>query len=1086
LGLVAAAVLLLVAGRASGDPVIASCRTREVFQAGKSTGVVHLAHRLVIAESDSIEVAGRGLMRNVDYRMDYAEGIVYLKVTPLPGDSVAVAYRHLPGGIQPSYCLRPVARNSIVETEVSDEGRRRAQRPGTHDIRASGSKSVSIETGSLSGLHVNQALNLSIGGSLGGDVEIKGVLSDRDAGFTGTGSTSRIKDLDRIFMEVRSPNASARVGDLEIDESPGELLKIRRNMTGFLGSATYGAGEVVASGAASRSRYESVELRGREGISGPYVIKRPDGEPADMVKHTEKVWLDGVELRRGSEADYAIDYSRSEIYFSPKHIMRDEARIVVDYESRQNDDHRQFYFGRTRFDLGSRTSMAVSFVKEGYSPLDGDATVGGAEAGQAAPDDGEWIDGGRFVGARMGRYVLVENDTLRYYEFVGEGMGDYEVTFTLVGGDKGRYSLIQSERFDAFIHVYTGSGDYIDMVRSQPHMQAQVAHVSTSIRPVPWLEVTSEAARSEGHCLQEDESWAMKTDKAYTVAVKATHDLPDAGGLALGSIDIGAGRRSIGMNFIEFDRIRQPDFLEVWAQEPAGTFEKSDHLNVTHRVGDVLKTSFEAGTLETGMGDSRRYRAGVDLGDARLGVSASTQVARMVTDGVTRSSETNGVSARFPVRPVLISGGRNYECRMRLRDSTSTRRTEYFSRADLHGASGGLSVGVSSVSEDRDQGAGWAAYSSAMEATAEFDTKLGRALALRGGLSQRRIDYSRASGLGDRRATGADFHLNLRDVSLINGMSLDYTLTNTLSAVYATRLVRIEGGDYDSLGNYVPGAGGYAFSRYESGMQPVTHVKAGFMLELGRKGKIVLDRSVSARTLIDIEGEDAGGPLERVAVLEPGYLLNSPEAVYGLIDVRQEVVMRRSRALTVSATGHGLRLRDARCPSRMEQRRTLEFTGRVASSGLRGISASLEGKRAATRTEWSTETGVTSPTRDVSGAILSLQRNIGTAFESRMKFELTDEDRTEPRSEMLEARMRPGLTVFVGPLRWDANLGFRSVLRSEGDYTAGVLARDAVEWDSRIYTRHGRYTSLSVEYSGHRYRGLDAVHNLRASLSATF
>ena len=158
----------------------------------------------------------------------------------------------------------------------------------------------------------------------------------------------------------------------------------------------------------------------------------------------------------------------------------------------------------------------------------------------------------------------------------------------------------------------------------------------------------------------------------------------------------------------------------------------------------------------------------------------------------------------------------------------------------------------------------------------------------------------------------------------------------------------------------------------------------------------------------------------------------------------------------------------------------------VGHWNLKGMSAALEGRRYTTRTEWSTDTGVTSPTRDVSSALLSLQRSIGTAFESRFEFEVTDEDRTEPRSEMLEARLGPGLTVFVGPLRWDANLGIRSVLRSEGDYPVGVLSRDSVEWDSRIYSRHGRYTSLSVEYSGHRYRGLDAVHNLRASLSATF
>jgi hypothetical protein len=1079
-------LVVLLAGRASGEPVSVSCRAREAFEAGESTCVIHLSHRLVIADSDSLELGGKVLVRDLDYRMDYAQGIIYLKAPPVPGDSIAVCYAHLPAGMKPTYCLRSVARNSVVEAEVCDAGSRRVEKSGAHDIKASGSKSVSIETGSLSDLRINQALNLSISGTLGNDVEIRGVLSDRDAGFTGTGSTSRLKDLDRIFMEVRSTDAFARVGDLEIDESPGELLKVKRNMTGFLGSAAYGSGEVVASGAASRSRYESVEIRGRESISGPYVINGPDGEPADIVKHTEKVWLEGVEMSRGSEADYAIDYARSEIYFSPRHMIREDARIIVDYEARKNDDRRQFYFGRTSLDLGDRTSVAVSFVNEGYSPGDSDILANAPGVQQATLGEGDWVDGGRFVGAGMGRYARVELDTLRYYEFVGEGRGDYEVTFTRVGEGKGRYSFIQSEEFDAYIHVFTGRGDYTDMVRSQPRLQAQVVHLNTSVKPAPWLEVTSEAARSEGHCRQSDNTWTMETDRAYTVGLKATHRLPDLGQTSLGSLNIGAGRRSIGTNFIGFDRIRRPDFLEVWAQEPDGGFEKSNYVDVTHTLGEVLKTTFEAGTLETGVGDSRRYKAGIDLGSTTLGVTASNQAARMLVDGVTRGSESNAVAVRVPVKPVLLSAGRTYELRARLRDSTSTRRTEYFSRADLGGKYGGIRIGLSTVSEERDHGAGWMEYASIAEGKAEFDTKMGKALALRGGVSQRMIDYAPASGLGDLRATGADFHINLRDVSVLSAMSLDYRLANTLSTVYATRLVKVESGDYDSLGNYRPESGGYALSRYETGMQPVTHVKAGLMVELGRKGKVILDRSVSARTVIDVEGEDGGGRLERVALLESGYLLNSPDAVYGLIDVMQEVVMRRNRGLTVSASGRGSRLLDARCPSRKEQRRTLEFAGRVSSSGLKGVSAWLEGKRTTTTTEWHTETGVASPRRRISSGVLSLQRRVGAAFESSMKFELTNEDRTEPRSGILEARLGPGFTLFAGPLRCDANLGIRSVLRSETDVPGGKPRRDSVDWSSRVYTRHGRYTSLSVEYSGHRYQGLEAVHSLRASLSATF
>ncbi len=1080
-------ILVVLVGTAIGGPVSISCRRTEAFTAEESQHVLHLSHRLVVALSDSVFAGGETLVRGEDYRMDYAEGMVYLNRALAGGDSVHVCYAYLPPGLKPSYCLRPVGRKLDMEMDRPDSDGPPIRRQRSYDIKASGSKTVSIETGSFKELRVNQSLNLSLGGSIGEDVEVRGVLSDRDVTFDNVGSTTRLRDLDRIYMEVRSPNAYARVGDLEINESPGDLLSFRRNMTGFLGNASYGSKEFTASGAASRSRYETIEVRGKEGIAGPYLVAGGDGEQPDIVKHSERVWLDGREMARGSEADYIIDYALGEIYFNPRHIIREDARIIVDYESRENDDRRQFYFARSNLDLGSRSSVALSFVNEGYSPAGSDPLVTDSNLQPVlGSGDGAWVDGGRFVGPGKGDYIRVDLDTLGYYEFVGVGLGDYKVTFTQVGPGEGRYSYVFSEDFDTYAHVYTGTGDYTDMVRALPRVNSRVVHVKASAQPVSWMELISEAAQSEGHCEQPGEVWTMKTDRAYELGLRAAGELPEFSGVSLGSIEIDAGRRSVGPYYIGFDRLRRPDFLEFWAQEPPDGFEKSNHAGLTHRIGEKLRTAFEVGSIETGAGNSRRYRAGVDLGDETLGISASTQVARMVTGQTARGSEMNGVVLRVPLKPVQLSVGRNYELRAKLRDSTSIRRDEYYSKAGITGRYGGVHLAFSTTSEERDAGVGWFDYSSIQEGNLEIEARAGKALALRGGVSRRRTAYSEGVGLGDNQATGADLHMNLRDVSVISSMSMDYRLANTLSTLYESKLVKVGSGDYDSLGNYRPDAGGYALSRHETGKQPVTSVKAGLMLELGRKGKVILDRSLSSRTEINIEGETSGGPIERLALLQSGYLLNSSDAVYGLVDVRQEVVVRRSRALTMSISVRGSRLLDARCSMRRERKNSLELHGRVLSSGFKGMSIRLEGKTSTSESEWRTETGCVTPTRRTRLAGLNLEKSIRTGLDSRMKMEVSDEDKTEPRSHLLETRFGPGITLFAGPLRCDANLEIRRVLRSDSEVAAVTPRRDSIDWNSRINTRHGRHTSLSVEYSGHRYQGLPAVHSVRASLSATF
>jgi hypothetical protein len=119
-------------------------------------------------------------------------------------------------------------------------------------------------------------------------------------------------------------------------------------------------------------------------------------------------------------------------------------------------------------------------------------------------------------------------------------------------------------------------------------------------------------------------------------------------------------------------------------------------------------------------------------------------------------------------------------------------------------------------------------------------------------------------------------------------------------------------------------------------------------------------------------------------------------------------------------------------------------------------------------------------------ARLDVEKSIRSGFDGRLTLELSDEDRTEPRSQTLETRFGPGLTLFAGPLRCDAALTVRRILRSEQELSGVEPRMDSINWNSRVNTRRGKYTSLSVEYSGHRYKGLPPVHTARVSLSAAF
>jgi hypothetical protein len=1077
----------LAAAVASGPRASVSSRQEETCIAGESpTFLIHLRNRLVVSSSDSVFADGALLARGDEYWLDYAAGTVYFTRGIPKGTPVRVVYSVFPLVLRPDYRLRVMKEGRTARSRPVETVPRRAGDEKAYDIRASGSKTISIEAGSFKDAGVSQSLNLSIGGRIGENVEVRGVLSDRDVSLGKQASTASLKDLDRIFMEVRSSGAFARVGDLEVEETPGELLSFKRDVTGFFTSASHGSKTLAASGATSRSRYESVEITGREGISGPYRLPHVEGMPADVVNNSEKVWLDGRPMKRGVNADYTIDYDAGEVFFNPRHMIREGARIVVDYQSPESGGDRQLYFGSSSLGLGSRSTVALSLLGESYTA--GREDMMGADSEDSpllgASGDG-WVDGGKHVGPGNGDYLKVETDSVSYYEFVGTGAGDYDVTFTWVGEGAGSYSYLYSEGHGAYIYLHTGSGEYVARIRETPRVGSRVIHLRAASRPTDWLDIVAEGARSRGH-LREEGGWNEREDHAYAVTARSESELPRLMGSETGALEVSLRRRSIGESYVGFDRLRSPDALEVWGQDPGGGMELTNQVGLAYRLSDLVRAAADLGSMYTGEGRSRRRAFDLRIGSRRLGVSAGSHTAWMTTGTVRKGIDRNSISARFPVGFLDLGAGRDYETRERLGDSTSVRRTDYYSTLSVSGDAGKVMLRLAQGDEERDLGAGWNGYATSVEGRVEFETRPGRKMVLRGSAARRQIEYQGESAPGIQRLSSGDLHLAVRDLSLVSSLALDYRLANALTSVFETKLIRVDGvGDYDSLGNYVPGAGSYVMSRYEKGREPVTRVRANMVLELGRKGRLLLDRTLSSRTAVDVEGESASDDLSRLALLSPSFILTDRSVAFGRINLSEEIVMRPSGSLTVSLNARGSRQTDSRCVGRREELESGELGAKVLSSAFEGMTIDLSGRVGSTRRSIVAQGNAANPTQKTWNTELNLQRSILKGLRGTLRMGLLDDRRTDPASSFLEASLAPGLAILAGGLRCDSRISVKHMLRAEFAGSS-VPRRDSVDWSSRLMLRHGPYASVSLEYTGRTSEGIPTIHNLRASLSATF
>ncbi|MCK7517383.1 MAG: hypothetical protein MZV64_06500 [Ignavibacteriales bacterium] len=92
-------------------------------------------------------------------------------------------------------------------------------------------------------------------------------------------------------------------------------------MQGLIGEFNYEDNSAYFSVASSRGKFVSNSLIGVDGVQGPYRLTGLNGEREIIaIAGTEKVFLDGIELKRGENNDYVIEYSNAQLTFYSKEI----------------------------------------------------------------------------------------------------------------------------------------------------------------------------------------------------------------------------------------------------------------------------------------------------------------------------------------------------------------------------------------------------------------------------------------------------------------------------------------------------------------------------------------------------------------------------------------------------------------------------------------------------------------------------------------------------------------------------------------------------------------------------------------------
>jgi hypothetical protein len=496
------------------------------------------------------------------------------------------------------------------------------------DLQKSGSIFRGFTVGNNRDLSLQSGFRLQLNGKLSSDIDITAALTDENTPIQPEGNTQKLQELDKVFVELRSANFIATLGDIDVNFSGSSFFNFNKKLQGAKGFADFKNHSFFLSGALSRGRFSSNTFSGIDGVQGPYRLIGADNEVNIIVlAGSEKVYLDGVLMTRGESNDYTIDYSNGQIKFTNKRIITNASRIVVDFEYSDKKYSRSFIAGQlnNKF-FKNNFDLSISYIRERDDPnkpidfnlSDSDKTII-ADAGDnkfKASKSGAVFVGRDSLGFSLGLYI--QRDTLinsqlytKYIYAPGDTNALYQVTFSYVGQGKGDYNSLSSS---AYVFAGIGSGSYLPLI----FFPLPVAYQSVNLNSK--LTITKNFSFSfEGSLSDFDANLLSNyndTDNKGGAVIASLNFTPSYLKLSkskYAEISFFIKQKIVNKLYNAVDRLNKIEYNRIWdIQDSLKLTESSNELGLNFKSDGLFNINLNGGSLKRGQ-NFNAYRAAADL-----------------------------------------------------------------------------------------------------------------------------------------------------------------------------------------------------------------------------------------------------------------------------------------------------------------------------------------------------------------------------------------------------------------------------------------------------------------------------------------
>src|SRR5690554_1616437 len=594
------------------------------------------------------------------YRIDFKKGVVYFSEELIQQqDSLTIEYFQYPKFLTREYFS--LDKNMIVENTGGidklyslQQSTNKNQFTPFDGLNTSGSISRGITIGNNQNVVVNSELDLQITGRLSDKVSIRASIQDANIPTQEGGYSQSLNEFDQIFIELFGDNWNIRAGDIDLQNTRSYFGRFSKKVQGISMGGTINNSDgskisVYGAGALVKGIFTRSEFVGQEGNQGPYKLVGPNGELYILVvSGSERVFVNGLLLKRGENQDYVIDYNAGEIKFNPTYPITANMRIMVEYQFTDRNYTRFIGYGGADYS-SEKLDVGVYVYSENDAknqPLQQNLSEEQVAIIQAAGDDRDQMVAPSAVpdtyseNKILYKKVIINGQEIFVYSNNPED-DLFNVRFTMVGQRNGNYRISDQNaisRIYEYIAPINGvkQGSYEPIIRLAPPIKLQVGGLNGRYHPSEKTHIDFEVAVSNNDenlfsDLDNDDNVGLAGRLGIKQRIFTAEDSLKVD--AYGSLDI------VQNNFRTIERLYNVEFNRDWNLiDPRG-----DQRFVTSGV-EISKPAIGGGRYEfQNLDFSENFKGTRHL----IASEINLKNLKFVTYGSLLDSKSDSISSNF-------------------------------------------------------------------------------------------------------------------------------------------------------------------------------------------------------------------------------------------------------------------------------------------------------------------------------------------------------------------------------------------------------------------------------------------------------